>query len=249
MRNRAPTLPPGRCLASRADPVDRPLAQQAQSTGPGLSSLGPPRGLGRWTGKAGPLPSLGGIGRAVIVLALWAAPWAAFAQSFDLGALMALLAQRKSAEARFTEERTVSSLDSPLYSKGTLSFAAPDRFTRVQTEPRAESMEVQGNTAILKRGGRTRTMALDSIPELAALVDAVRGTLSGDASRLQRHFKVDVAGAPARWQLALVPIDARLAAQVTRIEIVGQRTDVRSIDLRLAGGDRSLMQVEPLAGR
>ncbi len=187
--------------------------------------------------------------RRAVAVALALLPWSAFAQAFDLAALMALLAQRKTAEARFTEERTVSSLDSPLYSRGTLSFAAPDRFTRVQTEPRAESMEVQGNTAILKRGGRTRTMALDTIPELAALVDAVRGTLSGDAARLQRHFKTEVTGAPVRWQLALVPIDARLAAQVARIDIVGQRTDVRSIDLRLAGGDRSLMQVEPLAGR
>lgn len=187
--------------------------------------------------------------RTTLLLLAALLPLPAAAQAFDLTALMALLAQRKSAEARFTEERTVSSLDTPLQSSGTLSFAAPDRFTRRTLEPRAESMEVQGNTAVLKRGGRTRTMALDTIPELAALVDAVRGTLSGDAARLQQHFKVEVSGAPARWQLALLPIDARLAAQVARIDIVGQRTDVRSIDLRLAGGDRSLMQVEPIAGR
>lgn len=187
--------------------------------------------------------------RTTLLLLAALLPLPAAAQAFDLTALMALLAQRKSAEARFTEERTVSSLDSPLQSSGTLSFAAPDRFTRRTLEPRAESMEVQGNTAVLRRGGRTRTMALDTIPELAALVDAVRGTLSGDAARLQQHFRVEVSGAPARWQLALLPIDARLAAQVARIDIVGQRTDVRSIDLRLAGGDRSLMQVEPIAGR
>lgn len=187
--------------------------------------------------------------RTTLLLLAALLPLPAAAQAFDLTALMALLAQRRSAEARFTEERTVSSLDSPLQSSGTLSFAAPDRFSRRTLEPRPESMEVQGNTAVLKRGGRTRTMALDTIPELAALVDAVRGTLAGDAARLQQHFKVEVSGAPARWQLALLPIDARLAAQVTRIDIVGQRTDVRSIDLRLAGGDRSLMQVEPIAGR
>jgi Outer membrane lipoprotein carrier protein LolA-like len=194
-------------------------------------------------------PTLTRMRRLAVALALAALPWGAFAQAFDLPALMALLAQRKTAEARFTEERTVTSLDSPLMSSGTLSFAAPDRFTRVQLEPRAESMEVQGNTAILKRGGRTRTMALDSIPELAALVDAVRGTLSGDAARLKQHFRTEVGGNAARWQLALVPIDRRLAEQVARIEIVGVRTDVRSIDLRLAGGDRSLMQVEPIAGK
>lgn len=189
-------------------------------------------------------------GAAALALGLAAlAAGPAAAQAFDLPALMALLAQRKSAEARFTEERTVSALDSPLQSSGTLSFTAPDRFTRVTLEPRAESMEVQGNTAILKRGGRTRTLTLDAIPELAALVDAVRGTLSGSAATLQKHFKVDVTGNAARWQLALVPIEPRLANQVSRIEIVGQRSDVRSIDLRLAGGDRSLMQVEPLPGK
>lgn len=189
------------------------------------------------------------VARAVAALVLAAAVGPAAAQAFDLPALMALLAQRKSAEARFTEERTVSSLDSPLQSSGTLSFTAPDRFTRVTLEPRAESMEVQGNTAVLKRSGRTRTLALDTIPELAALVDAVRGTLSGNAATLQKHFKVDVGGSAARWQLALVPIESRLANQVSRIEIVGQRSDVRSIDLRLAGGDRSLMLVEPIAGK
>lgn len=187
--------------------------------------------------------------RAALLLVAAALPWPAFAQAFDLTALMSLLAQRKSAEARFTEERTVSSLDSPLYSKGTLSFAAPDRFTRVTTEPRLESMEVVGNTATLKRGGRTRTLALDTIPELAALVDAVRGTLSGDAATLKKHFRTEVAGDAARWSLALVPTDVGLARQVARIEIVGQRTDVRSIDLRLAGGDRSLMQVDVLPAK
>lgn len=187
--------------------------------------------------------------RVAAALALAAAAGPAAAQAFDLTALMSLLAQRKSAEARFTEERTVSSFDSPLQSSGTLSFAAPDRFTRVTLEPRAETMEVQGNTAVLKRGGRTRTLALDTIPELAALVDAVRGTLSGNAATLQKHFKVDVSGSAARWQLALVPIESRLANQVSRIEIVGQRSDVRSIDLRLAGGDRSLMLVEPIPGK
>jgi hypothetical protein len=195
------------------------------------------------------MPTLGLGRRYAVAFVLTLLPWGAFAQSFDLAALMALLAQRKSAEARFTEERTVSSLDGPLYSKGTLSFTAPDRFARVTTEPRAESMEVQGNTAILKRGGRTRTMALDTIPELASLVDAVRGTLSGDAATLTKHFKVDVGGDAARWSLAMVPIDSALARQVARIEIVGQRTDVRSIDLRLAGGDRSLMQLDVVSGR
>lgn len=176
------------------------------------------------------------------VLALVATP--AFA--IDLPAVMALLAQRKSGQARFTEERVVSGFDSPLRSSGTLSFQAPDRFTRQTLEPRAESMEVNGNQLVLQRGGRTRTMALDAVPELAALVDAIRGTLGGDATLLKKHFRTDISGSDAQWVLALTPLDKRLAEQVPGIEIVGQNGDLRSVELRLRGGDRSLMLIDPL---
>jgi hypothetical protein len=108
-------------------------------------------------------------------------------------------------------------------------------------------MEVQGNQVLLKRGNRTRQMALDAIPELAALADAMRGTLNGDAQALLRHFNAQVSGNAQRWVLLLTPTDARLARSVQQLEIAGTGTDVRSIDLRLVGGDRSLMLVEPLA--
>lgn len=176
------------------------------------------------------------------VLALIATP--AFA--IDLPGVMALLAQRKSGQARFTEERVVSGFDSPLRSSGTLSFQAPDRFTRQTLEPRAESMEVNGNQLVLQRGGRSRTMALDAVPELAALVDAIRGTLSGDATLLKKHFRIELSGSDAQWVLQLTPLDGRLAEQVPGIQIVGQGGDLRSVELRLRGGDRSLMLIDPL---
>ena len=183
--------------------------------------------------------------RALAALLLLAAPCARAA--FDLEAVMALLAQRKSGEARFTEERFVSGLDGPpLRAKGRLSFSAPDRFARYTTEPRAESMEVQGNVAVLRRGERTRQLALDAVPELGALADALRGTLSGDARALQRHFRVAVAGSAERWVLTLAPLDERLGQQVRQLEIAGQGADVRSVEMRLAGGDRALMLIEPL---
>ncbi len=169
------------------------------------------------------------------------------APAFDLAALMAVLAQRKGGEARFTEERTVSTLDYPLRASGRLTFQAPDRFARFTEEPTTESMEVQGNQVLLKRGKRTRQMTLDAVPEVAALAEAMRGTLSGDAGALQRHFRAQVSGNAARWVLRLTPLDNRLARTVQQLEIAGLGADVRSLDLRLAGGDRSLMLVEPVA--
>lgn len=166
--------------------------------------------------------------------------------ALDLATVAGLLAKNKAGEARFTEERYVGGLDGPLRAAGVLSFAAPDRFARVTTEPRAESMTVEGNTLVLKRGGRTRQMALDAIPEVTALIEAVRGTLTGNAVTLERHFKVDVDGTPARWTLTLVPRDQRLATQVRELKITGLASDLRVVELWLAGGDRSVMTIEPL---
>jgi outer membrane lipoprotein-sorting protein len=182
---------------------------------------------------------------ALLVGALLAATpaWAAF----DLNALTALLAQKKSAEARFTEERFVSGLDGPLRASGTLSFSAPDRFTRQTLEPQAEAMIVDGNNLVLKRGGRSRQMALDAVPEVTALVEAVRGTFNGNAVTLNKHFETKVEGSPALWTLTLKPRAAKLAAQVREVQIAGQGSDLRSIALWLGGGDHSLMLIEPLS--
>jgi predicted LPLAT superfamily acyltransferase len=123
-----------------------------------------------------------------------------------------------------------------LRASGVLSFVAPDRFTRQTLEPLAESMTVEGNTITLKRNGRSRQMAMDAVPELAALISAVRGTLTGDAATLEKHFQVRVEGTAARWMLTLVPRDARLATQVRELQIAGLAGDVRSVALWLGGG-------------
>lgn len=177
-------------------------------------------------------------------LALLAAPL--HAQAFDLKTLMQRMAQRQAGEARFTEERIVSGIDSPLTASGTLSFSAPDRFARHTLHPVKESMEVQGRTLLLRRAGRTRQMEMDALPEVGALLEAMRGTLTGDTALLQKHFRTELTGSDARWILRLKPLDERLARQVLQIEVVGQAADVRSIALQLAGGDRSLMLLEPV---
>ncbi len=168
------------------------------------------------------------------------------ADTFDLTALAALLAQRKSGQARFEEQRLVSGIEGPLFSSGTLSFTAPDGFARHTLQPRAESMVVQGNIITLKRGGRSRQMTLDAVPELSTLVAALRGTLTGDAVALRKHFDTKVAGSAQGWKLTLVPRERTLSAQVREVVIEGQRGDLRVVSLWLAGGDSSRMTIEPI---
>ena len=181
----------------------------------------------------------------IAMLALAAAQPARAAFGFD--ELMATLAQRRSGEARFDEERFVAGLDQTLRSSGTLSFSAPDRLVRQTLKPRAESFVVEGNQLTLQRGDRVRRLALDNVPELAAMVAAMRGTLSGDGSALRRYFNATVDGAAARWTLTLVPVDFRLLSTVRLLRIDGMHADVRVVELQLADGDRSVTTIEPLA--
>jgi hypothetical protein len=201
------------------------------------------------SGAKTPPPERRRLLRTLALLAAAAArPLPAAAQSprLDLRTLTGLLAQRRTAEAQFTEERHVAGFDGPLRASGTLSFTAPDRFVRQVLEPRPESMSVQGNTIVLRRGGRSRQMTLDAVPELTALVEAMRGTLNGDAALLQRHFETRVEGDPGRWTLTLLPRDARLASQVREMQIAGQAGEIRSVGLWMTNGDRSLMLVDNL---
>jgi hypothetical protein len=168
------------------------------------------------------------------------------AWAFDLGELMGLLAGQKSGEARFTEQRFVRGLEGPIEAAGTLSFAAPDRLTRQTTSPRPETMAVEGNTLTLSRGGRTRTLTLDSMPELQGMVEAMRGTLNGDAQTLQRHFSSKLSGSRTSWSLDLKPIDERLAAQVDSVRLTGRNGEVLGIEMAFRGGDRSDMNIVPM---
>ena len=169
--------------------------------------------------------------------------------AFGFNELMATLAQRRSGEAKFVEQRFVSVLDQTLTYTGTLTFSAPDKLARHTLTPRPESFVVEGNQLTLQRGERVRRLTLDSVPELAAMVEAMRGTLSGDGSALQRYFKPTVQGAASRWTLTLVPLDVRLLGVVRQLRIDGFQADVRVVELQLADGDRSVMTIEPVSSK
>jgi outer membrane lipoprotein-sorting protein len=170
---------------------------------------------------------------------------ASSAWAFDLPDLMALLAQQKKGEATFTEQRFVRGLEGPLEASGVLSFTPPDKLTRRTLTPRPETMSVDGNILTLSRGGRSRTLTLDSMPELLGMVEAMRGTLSGDTQSLQRYFRSTVTGSGDKWTLELAPIDSRLAAQVRTLRLSGRGGEVLGIEMEFIGGDRSVMTITP----
>ncbi|MEO6660268.1 MAG: LolA-related protein [Burkholderiaceae bacterium] len=183
-----------------------------------------------------------------MLAALCVLPVCGQAQSdaFGLAPLMQLLAQTRSGAARFTERRTVAMLERPLESSGQLWFEAPDTFVRETSKPRIERFAVVGNAVTITQGGRSRTLALDSVPEAGIIVEAIRATLTGNRAALERHFEVRVSGQAERWTLELVPLDARLRAQVATLRLSGRRAQVHELRVTLADGDHSVMTIEPL---
>lgn len=168
------------------------------------------------------------------------------AQALELDSLMRLLAQVKTGEATFTERRVVTQLERTLESSGRLSFAAPDSFVRETLKPRRERLEVSGNTLTVTQGSRTHTMALDASPEAVAIVEAIRGTLTGNGVTLQRHFNTQVEGDLERWTLELVPRDARMRGQVAQVLVSGRQALLREVKVLMTDGDTSVMRIESL---
>lgn len=185
--------------------------------------------------------------RTVLLLVVLGSAASAWAQAFSLDVLMQTLAQVRSGEATFTEERQVAQLDQALRSAGRLRFSAPDVFVRETLSPRRERLSVAGNELTITQGGRTRTVLLDSIPEAAMMVEAIRGTLTGNRAILDRYFSPTLQGRAEAWQLDLVPRDERLRGQVARVRLLGRQGQVREVRIAMADGDSSVMWIEPVA--
>jgi hypothetical protein len=182
---------------------------------------------------------------ALFVAAALLAPTAA--ASFDLAQLTTLLGRVKSGEASFVEKRRVEVLDRTLESSGRLAFRSPDSFVRETLKPRHEKLEVNGNVLTMSIGERSRTLQLDSSPEAAVIIEAIRGTLMGNRDALERFFATTVSGDAASWTLDLVPHDLRLRGQVASVRVLGRESVVREVQVLLADGDRSTMTIEPRA--
>ena len=171
---------------------------------------------------------------------------AAAQAAFDLAQLMQSLAQVKAGEAMFVEKRSVAMLERTLESSGRLSFEAPDSFVRETLKPRREKIAVTGNTVTMSQGSRSRTVPLDSVPEAAVIVEAIRGTLTGNREAIERNFTAMVSGTPQRWLLELKPREPRLAELVLAVRVAGEKALVREVTVAMADGDRSVMTIEPI---
>ena len=156
---------------------------------------------------------------------------------------MQSLAQQRGGKVAFSEQKYIALLDRPVESSGELVYQPPARLEKRTLKPNFESLVLDRDTLVVERGKQKYTLQLQQYPEITAIVDSIRSTLAGDLKALERQYRVDLHGDPERWTLTLLPSDTRIAAIVQRIQISGTRDELRQIEMLLADGDRSVMNI------
>jgi outer membrane lipoprotein-sorting protein len=183
---------------------------------------------------------------ALIVAALVLAA-ATHAQSeWTLDQLMAALGRREQAQASFTETKYLQLLSRPLTVHGTLSYVAPDRLEKRMLEPNQEILLVEGDRLTVEIPGRRirRSYTLQEHAALWGFVESLRATLRGDRAALERFYQLDLHGEVRHWLLTLQPREAKMRAVIAEIRIAGAGGRIASVEVREAGGDRSVMQLQ-----
>ena len=166
--------------------------------------------------------------------------------AWDLGALMNERATVLEGRATFEETRTVQVMRTPLEISGELVYRAPDYLRKTVFLPVFEEMEVVGKRLYLTDGESRRRFHVDQHPALAAVVAAIRGTLSGELSAIEVYFQHFFSGTQASWRLDLTPHSVEVAEHLEKLRIEGEGRQVLKVETRYANGDVSLMRMQSI---
>ena len=182
---------------------------------------------------------------ALLFLVLAGQTLTAQAEPFGLDALMRMLASSTHGSASFSEKKFISLLDAPVDSSGELRFVPPSRLEKHTLKPRREILVLDGNVLSIEQGRQKHVLQLSKYPEIAGMIESIRATLAGDRVALERVYRVNLNGGAGNWIMQLTPLDERVAKVVTRIRLEGVRDNVRRMEVLLADGDRSVMNIKP----
>ena len=190
-------------------------------------------------------PALLAVTMTLVLLGIMASSHAADGNDVLLKSVMARLGNVKSAKVDFVEKKFVKLLNTPAESSGVLIYTAPDRFEKHTKKPLEERMTVERDMVTLDTVMRKKhqQIFIPQFPALAAIVEAMRGALSGNLPQLQQAFSIAVSGNATRWKLHLVPLEASQYAYIHAVDMTGRDDFIDSIEIFQSDGDRSLMSM------
>ncbi len=158
---------------------------------------------------------------------------------------MQQLSEVAHSQARFVERKYLKVLTAPLELSGTLTYTRPGRLEKRTLKPKPETLTVTGDQLTLENPARNerRVLKLQDYPVLWGFVESIRSTLGGDIKALERFYRVELEGGPAKWQLYLVPSDRKMNEVISLIRIDGRQARIDTIEVQEARGDRSVMKI------
>jgi len=155
--------------------------------------------------------------------------------------VMQALSKVERSEVRYREEKHLAMLDVPLLQTGSLSYLAPDQFTRTLDGPPGGRFLVQGDQVTLEKKIANETHDLNSLPMIRAFIASFGATLAGDLPTLQRYYEISFSGGQINWRMQLQPKEDQLAAYVTRIDLWGNSHKIGGMEIHQTNGDWSRM--------
>ncbi len=168
---------------------------------------------------------ISGPAKALLWIALAAAPTAApaaSADSRDLDTLLAALARDPPQSIPFAEFHASRLLKEELVVTGTLEYAGTGKLARVVTAPYQERTDIDGDLVRIERADRpARRFSLARAPELGGLLLGISALLSGDRAALEREFGVVQRAAGDAWQLELTPRQATAGVVASTLRVRG----------------------------
>jgi outer membrane lipoprotein-sorting protein len=167
------------------------------------------------------------------------------AAQWGIEPLMQQLSEVAHSQARFVERKYLKVLTAPLELSGTLTYTRPGRLEKRTLKPKPETLTVTGDQLTLENPARNerRVLKLQDYPVLWGFVESIRSTLGGDIKALERFYRVELEGGPAKWQLYLVPSDRKMNEVISLIRIDGRQARIDTIEVQEARGDRSVMKI------
>jgi outer membrane lipoprotein-sorting protein len=172
-------------------------------------------------------------------------PGSVAAQELAADELMRALAAAESSSATFVETKYSALLKTPYVTRGTLAYRRGVSLEKHVLSPYDERIVVQGDRVTIdnRSRGRKQSASTSSSPVLAALVEGIRATRSGDLAALERHFEVKVGGRREQWSMQLKPTGDETAKYVSSVVVSGAGGRITRVDVEEASGDRAVMEI------
>ncbi len=182
------------------------------------------------------------------ILLLFIFPLSVLANDFTLEHLMSMLAAQTKLEAQFKEQKFDSYLEIPITSRGQVIFIAPDYLKKTSKGASTQSLVLKGDQiTISMKEGESKTFAIDQQPEMRAITESFRSTLSGDLETLMKFYTTKLTGQQNQWELLLTPIDKNISRAVKEIQFSGKNNQVVEVVTRFNNGDYSILEFSPTA--